>query len=150
MAYATVADAETLYGEDAIAVCCDRDIDGNVDEESFQAHLDNATDTMDGYLLGRYPLPMDSPPSIFKAICVDIARYTASGPSVMTEKIEKLYDKAIAYMGDVAKNRIKLKIAADATTGNASRAAETVTKSSIAILAGEDRHFTRDGLKGIL
>ena len=148
MAYATVANANALYGADAIAVCCDRDPeDGSLDTTSFEVHLDNATDMMDGYLLGRYPLPLETPPAIFKRICVDIARYTASSPAVMTTQIEELYKAAMLYMRDVAQNRIKLKIAPDTTTGNASMASEAVTKSSIAVIAGDERQMTRDTLK---
>lgn len=150
MAYATIADAETLYGAAYIATVCDRDLDGSVDTTSFEMQLQVATDQMDGYLLGRYPLPLETPPAIFKKTCIDIACYNAAPTQdVRTEEMRKRFDDAIRYMEQIACNKIKLKIAEDTTTVNESHRAETVPSRQMTFATGA-RTFTLKNLGRIL
>jgi phage gp36-like protein len=119
VAYATLADAQSIYGADAIAVVCDRDQDGTVDSTSFALHLTIASEQIDGYLLGRYSLPLATPPTIFKKYAVDLAIYNcALGADVRTEEMRLRRDDAISYLDGVASGRIKLIVADSTTTEN--------------------------------
>lgn len=131
MAYASVADAQLMYGAAQIAVCCDRDLDGLVDTDSFQLHLDMATATMDAYLLGRYPLPLTFVPAYFKQMCVDIALHTATPTAdVATLAIEKRWQAAIHFLELVAANRVKLETTPQATAANISATPQSFTPNA--------------------
>ena len=149
MAYATIADAELTYGVGAIAVVCDRDLSGAVDTTAFERQLDIASDQMDGYLLGRYGLPLASPPKLFTKLCVDIAVYnSALTADVRTLEMRQRYEDALAYLRDIALNKIKLVVASSATEVNQSAAADLVIHD-VEIVEGA-REFTRDALDGLL
>lgn len=115
MAYGTVADAQELYGEQAVARVCDRDADGVVDTASFERQLAVAEQIMNGYLLGRYPLPLEPTylvPDVFTKYCCDIAMYnSALGADVRTTEMRQRYDDALAYMKLIAENKIKIPLA---------------------------------------
>ena len=140
-AYATLAEAYELYGEVYIRRVCDRDLDDNVDTASFERHLEIGAQEMDGYLLGRYPLPLAPTyvvPSIFKKMNVDIAVYnSAPDADVRTEEMAKRYDHAIKYMTEIAHNKIKIPLALAETpeeptnVANASRESSTTRGRSI-------------------
>jgi phage gp36-like protein len=150
VAYATQADAELLYGVSYVAVACDRNLDGTLDASSFTLHLAVATDTMDGYLLGRYPLPLLTPPAIFKKLCVDIAIYNAVPTAdVRTLEMRARYDDAIRYMELLAANKIKLKIDVDVTVANASQQSSTTSRRQMSFDCGA-REFRADNLRKIL
>jgi phage gp36-like protein len=148
--YATSAQAITLYGEDYIAICCDRDEDGTLDTASFDAHLQVASDEIDAYLLGRYDLPLASPPAHFQKLCTDIAVYNAAPTAdVRTDEMKTRYEAAIRFMELVASNRVKLKTDTDTTEANESVTPQIQTKSSIVPL-NCDRQMRRDKLRSLL
>lgn len=151
MAYATIDDAETFYGSEYIAAVCDRNADDSVDVESFQAHLDAAHEEMDGYLLGRYSLPLATPPGIFKRRCVDIAIYNAAArPPTLTQEMRDRYKQAIDYMHDIARNVIKLQTAPNTTALNKPHGAEVLTRQDqTGLVQLGARTFTRKSTRGI-
>lgn len=151
MAYATVGDAIEVYGETYITRICDRDDNGVVDTTSFERHLTMASQIMDGYLLGRYPLPHPAPPEIFKQLCVDIAVYRATpNADTRTTEMRTRRDDAIEYMDMIRKNEIKLQYATeDTTTANQSQLAETTPGRTIISTAGA-RTFTPCNTRRIL
>jgi phage gp36-like protein len=146
--YATLADAEELYGSAYVAVACDRDNDGSVDPTSFAKHLEIASREINAYLLGRYPLPLATPPEHFKKLCTDIAIYNAAPTAdVRTVEMKDRYDSAIRYLEKVAENRIKLETQTDGTEINASKEATTTTNRSVSIQVSEgSRVMTRKRL----
>lgn len=129
MAYATLVDAQNIYGADAIAVVCDRDQDGVVDSTSFALHLTIASEEIDGYLLGRYQLPLATPPTIFKKYAVDLAIYNcALGSDVRTDEMRVRREDAILYLRGVAEGRIKLIVADSTTVANAAITPQYTTR----------------------
>lgn len=136
MAYATVADAIAHWGEAAITLVCDRDGDGVLDEPEFERQLTIASQQMDGYLIGRYPLPHPNPPEIAKKLCVDIAVYNSTpGADTRTDEMRRRYEDAMKYMQMVAENKIKWPAVEDPQT-NVANASQ---------LAATDRPTTRAG-----
>lgn len=156
MAYATVQQAVDLHGESAIAVTCDRDLDGTADLTSFTKWLRVATNEMDSALLGKVKLPLVSPPEIFQMLCVDIARYHAAsvGADSMTELITKRYERATAIMSEYAMGKRKVESAPAVTEANLNQTAstETVAERSMSLvwLDSGAREFTTDSLKRII
>lgn len=155
MSYATPQDAQDIYGAAQIAVCCDRDADGELDLTSFQTHLDMASAQMDAYLLGRYSLPLTFVPAYFKQLCVDIARHNASdSEDVSTLQIKERYKNAITYMELVAQNRVKLEVAVNTTSANISHTPQSIVPSEspccAPLVSCGTRLFTSANLKNIL
>lgn len=118
MSYATVQNALDRYGSDYVIVSCDRDGDGTLDTAAFQQALDDATDWMDSFILGRYDLPLLSVPAIFKRYCCDVAIFFASedAGTMTTEKRDRM-TRASEFMELVASGKRRLSTSGAAATG---------------------------------
>lgn len=150
MAYATVTQATDLYGTAYITIACDRDGNGTLDTTSFEKHLATASKQIDAYLLGRYALPLSSPPEYFQKLAVDIAVYNACPTAdVRTVEMTDRYKEAIRYLEMIAQNKIKLETSTNTTEANASASSSIETKTTIEIVS-DDRQFRRDNLKQLL
>lgn len=152
MAYATTADATSLYGSDFVITSCDRNNDGTLDTGAFEVWLDAAADEIDGYLLGRYDLPLVNTPRTLIVMNVDIAIYRASGEAgPMTTIKTKRYEQAIKFLELVASGKIRLIRSGEASTG------ANKPNSSIVVIGRDQaadqpcgsREFTRDKLRGL-
>ncbi len=149
-AYATIAQATEIYGLAYLTIACDRDGNGVLDTDDFNKQLDIATRQMNAYLLGRYSLPLTTPPEHFQKLCTDITVHNcASTNDVSTKKIKDRYDEAIDYMKLIAHNKVKLETSVDATTGNAA-AESSIQTDSVIKIAAADRRFTRRTLKELM
>lgn len=88
-AYATPADLAARYGAAELLALADRDGDGVADAGVVEAALDAACTLADGYLRGRYALPvLVPPPDLLAAVC-DLARallYTLDAPQIVTDR----------------------------------------------------------------
>lgn len=86
---------------------------GNADglSPAAEARLDSiiadATAEVDGYLAGRYSLPVTPLPSVLVRLTCDIARYFLYDDAAH-EQVEKRYDNAIAFLKAVAKGQVAL------------------------------------------
>lgn len=69
--------------------------------------LADANDTIDGYLAGRYAVPLASPPVVVKRLACDLARYFLYDDQV-TDTIQKRYDAAERFFREVAAGRVSL------------------------------------------
>jgi phage gp36-like protein len=108
MAYATAQDIIDRYSADQLLITFDRDAIGQADPEAVARALDDATAEIDGYLAGRYALPLSEPPRILAFMCVDIALYKGSLETAVTDERRRRYQDAIAYLVRVAKGDIAL------------------------------------------
>jgi len=81
------------------------EIDAAVLNQAFVA----AGAEIDGYLQGRYALPLASVPLNLKFMACDIARYQLARGRV-TELVEARYKTAVAYLKSVAEGKIKLSL----------------------------------------
>lgn len=141
MAYATLQNIIDYYGNDQLLITFDRDNNGVVDSEIVAAALDRASAEIDGYLTGRYTVPLVEPvPEILIGFCVDIALYKgAFNPALVTEEKRKRYRDAIRYLEKVAEGRITLGIEKPSQGG-----------SGGASFVAAERITGRDRMKGIL
>lgn len=89
MSYASPADFAARYGTAELLALADRDHDGVADAGVVEAALDAACTLADGYLRGRYALPVLVPPPDLLAVVLDLARaqlYTLDPPQVVTDR----------------------------------------------------------------
>ncbi len=104
--------------------------------------LADASAEIDGYLEGRFALPLTDPPAILARLASDIAMYRlqALRPLHDLEDARRRYDDAIAMLTKVAAGALTLGLAADNQEPPAAGAAEGTE--------GPARVFNRDTLKG--
>lgn len=111
MAYATQQDMTDRYGALALQRLTDRATPpaGAVDAVLLGARLDDASALIDGYLAGRYALPMPVVPAILKVHCCALAMYLLLGEAADKDSAAAADNRAaISYLTKVAEGSILL------------------------------------------
>lgn len=138
--YATRADMVRRFGEEQMILLTDHDADlGVIDSAVLDQALADASADIDGYLGGRYGLPLPTVPSILVRICCDIARYHLyddSAPETVTER----HKGAVRYLEKLAAGTISLGLP-DTTAVTSSATAEIHSAGSV---------FARDKAKAFI
>lgn len=109
MAYASVDD--WLVSEETQAHIGDLDGDGEADPAKVADALQNASAEMDGWLAGRYRVPVADPAAqpVLRVHALNIATYhLARTSSTVTEEIKDRYDASIAYLKAISKGDAQL------------------------------------------
>lgn len=107
--YATPDDMVTMFGEPHMRALTDIDqvAAGEVVTERLQRALETATGEVDGYLVGRYALPLATVPSTVRTHVMCLARYHLMG-STPDERAMADRRVAIAYFDKVASGALPL------------------------------------------
>lgn len=138
MPYAVQQDIIDRYGSDSLYVAFDRDGNGALDTDAVTRSLSDASEEIDTYLIGRYPLPLAATPKILTFICVDIAMYKGSNATAVTEEKRTRYEDAIRLLTKIAKGEISLGLEKPEQGGKGG-----------ASFASSERLFTRNALRGM-
>lgn len=109
MSYATQSDLITRYGEDELVQITGRLGNGSIDTTVVTGALADADAMIDGYLAGRYPLPLASVPPNLVLIACAVARYLV-WKDLATDEIRKRYEDAIRYLERIASGSIPLRM----------------------------------------
>lgn len=109
MPYATRQDMIDRFSEVELVQLTDR---GNVRADRIvdavlNRALDDASAEIDGYLAGRYTLPLSPVPANLALICCDIARYRLQHNEA-AEAVRERYAAAIKFLTKVATGEIQL------------------------------------------
>lgn len=149
-AYATLSQAELLYGPDQIAVAFDFTEDGIADSTRLELHLDVATSQINACLLGHHALPLLFVPQILVKLAVDIALYNAClDQSKRTEEMRKRYEDATRTLDKLMSGKMKLETSENGTSLNQSNDAQIAIGRTVTYETGA-RQFTANTLKGIV
>jgi len=139
MSYCTIDDIRKQVREAELIGLTDEEDTGAVVESVVTAAIESAGVEIDGYLGGRYALPLVTVPAILTKLAADIAVYNlyalGDGPP---ESRKERYDNAVRFLRSVAEGKISLGANDPAGTGTADK--PTVS-------AGE-AVFSQDSLKG--
>ncbi|WP_233113995.1 gp436 family protein [Aggregatibacter actinomycetemcomitans] len=135
MPYATAEGLVKRYGEKSI-----KTLAGSVDSAKVAEALDDASQTIDSYLAGRYTLPLKSVPAVLERHCCYIARYFLE-KNLATEQARRDYDDSIRYLEKVASGTISLGISEDG---------KTVEGDNVAIIESQGSVWARDRAKGFI
>ena len=139
--YAAHADMTTRFGEEEIILLTDVDSQaGVVDSVMLDQALSDASAEIDGYIGGRYPLPLADAPPVLVRVCCDIARYFLHDEHA-PERVAKRYDDAIKFLKSLGKGEISLVMPADA---------EAVESRDTAQITSDGRVFDRDDSKAFI
>lgn len=150
MAYSTLNDLlASLPEETVIELSDDSEEPASVDEDIVNELIEKADNRINGYLRGRYDIPLDPVPDEIKDMSVDLTAYflysrRATGKGVPKE-IEDKYRDAIKLLTDIQAGRFTL----DATRLGAS-SGDTITGSGDVRInkASTDRIFTKELFSG--
>lgn len=141
MAYATAQDMIDRFSEQQLREVTDPEIE-EIKVAALDRALEDATDEIDGYLEGRYRLPLQSPPRSLRILACNIAMYrllTLRQIDVMEDQRQR-YDDAVKYLRAVADGKINLGLALNGQT--------VAPAGGPTLVAGPERTFSRDRLKG--
>ena len=109
MSYASANDLIVRFGEDELIQLTDRDGAGSFDLSALNAVLDEQSAFIDGYLRGRYALPILPAPKQLCGLCGDLARYALyadAAPPIVKDR----HDAALAQLRDLAAGRSRLDV----------------------------------------
>ena len=136
--YATLAELKKKLPADVLVALTDDGGSGVIDTAIIDADLKAADVEIDGYLGGRYTLPLSPLPEIVIKLAVDITIYNLYGRRQgPPEHWQKRYDNAVRYLVKVAGGSVSLGLG----DPEAPAADEAMITSSARI-------FSRETLKG--
>ena len=142
MAYATQQNCIDRYGQNAVIVATDRDLDGAIDTAVLTNALADADSTINGYVGGLPGFPFAPVPDIFETLAVDIALYKAAAPAgVATEEQRKRYDDALKFLSLVGQGKVRL-----ATDDGQ----DIVSHHATAEISSDTRRFSRETMDRLL
>jgi len=141
MAYCTLSDLLKIAPEsDLIELTGDAE-PGVIDTDVVDEYIADAGALIDGYLRGKYALPLSPVPSLLKSLCRDITVYELYSRRMKLkapEALKERRDGAIKILESIQKGTITLGVTDPAST--------TPSSGSVKISA-EDRIFSRDTLE---
>ena len=119
--YAQVDDFVLRIGERESIELTDREMIGVVNEDLLQVALADSSSQIDGYLGGRYKLPLATVPQNLVRICCDLARYhlTSKSSVTMTEEVENRYKFCLKELENISKGVVSLSLDEEAAAESA-------------------------------
>lgn len=111
MSYATLQSLRDRFGEAELVRLTDRATPptGAVAVDVVEQALRDASAEIDGYLAGRYRLPLETVPAQLEGFCCDIARFRLFGDAATERHPARLrYEAAVRYFERVAEGKIAL------------------------------------------
>ncbi len=141
MSYCTTQDLISRFGTDELLQLTDRTNSGMIDEQVTSAAITDASNMIDGYLGGRYALPLSVVPSVLTKYCADIARFNLYDHQVPTA-VENNNSAAMAYLKAVGKGELRLGISSESNESPTSDEAIQMTSSGSV--------FNRNDAKGFI
>lgn len=107
MTYATQDDMIDRFGMPEILQRTDRNRTGAIDAAVLNRALADADARIDGYLSGRYQVPLTVVPHLIVGIACDLARY-ALYDDIVTDGVKKRNDDAIKLLESISKGIVGL------------------------------------------
>lgn len=142
MTYATQSDLVERYGEPMVVDLTDRADPpaGAIDTGVVGRALDDADAMINGYLAGRYKLPLAATPALVRDLAITIAGYKLHRDAV-SEKVRRDFEDARTTLKQIADGVIRLDVAGvePASSGN-----------SGARITDRERPLTAENMKGFI
>lgn len=139
MAYCTLDDIEKKIDKYELIQATDDDDTGSVNVDNVDSAIAAADSEINGYLAGKYSVPLDPVPEILKTLAVDMSIYhiflRRMGPP---EHRKVQYDNSTKFLKSVAKGEIRLGVGDPQGSGSSEQPEFT----------GPVRVFSRDSMKG--
>jgi len=145
MPYCTLEDLiETLPEERIIELSDDSDVPTSVNEDNIDRAIAKADGDIDGYISGRYSLPLTTIPQKIKDISVDLAIYylfTRRPERKAPEEIRIKYSDGLKRLKDIQDGKFLLGITQMGSSGTDITGSEVRTNKT-----STDKKFTKSFL----
>lgn len=141
MSYCTLADLVSQFGTPMLVEATDRAevATGEIDEAAIARAIASADALIDGYLKGRYKLPIADPvPPLLTELSMTVALYKAH-PNVASEHVRENYEDALKMLGQISKGDVRLDadgVEPEASNSQGARITETERPMTVAKLKG--------------
>lgn len=112
MPYNTKQNMIDRYGEEELIQLTDRAASGVINDTVLDQAIADAGAEIDGYLGGRYQLPLAVTPPIITVYACDMTRYRLYDDAA-TEQVEKRYQDALKFLRLAAEGKVQLGPASD-------------------------------------
>lgn len=93
-----------------------------------------ACELTDGYLMGRYNLPLEDAPSILRALCTDIARHWLHRRRINTadfpKSLEDAYKNALKLLEQIRDGKLQLGLRTQSESMGATGAGDSATTAT--------------------
>ena len=126
MSYCTVQNLIDRYSENELIQLSDNDNLGQVNEVVIDQSIADASSLIDGYLGGRYALPITPVPLSLVRIASELTRYYLQ-KGVIQDDVEKRYQNTIKTLEKIASGTLSIGITA---TGDKPASQNTVQMTS--------------------
>ncbi len=110
MAYCTLDDIKKLLPEESLIQLTDDAGSGVVDTDVVDDAIDYADQLIDGYLRGRYTLPLSTVPSFLKKLSIDLVIFYLYGrrPEIGNDNVAKKYVNTVRLLEQIQAGKISL------------------------------------------
>jgi phage gp36-like protein len=108
-AYCTLIDLKNYMPRDVIQQLSDDESTDEIDQDKVDFCVKQASDLIDGYVRGRFPVPIVSVPDMIVDVCVKLTVYFLYKRSLMVtlpDPVKNDYDFAIMILRDIQKGRV--------------------------------------------
>lgn len=139
MLYATPESLIKRYTLDVLLSIARND-ERQLDESKVNEALEDASQTIDSYLAGRYRLPLNAVPSVLERHCCYIARYFLE-KNRATDQARLDYEDSIRFLEKVASGTISLGL---------SDMDESVETDNSAVMESNGSVWSRERSKGFI
>ncbi len=113
---------------------------GIIDESKVKAAIADASNIIDGYLGGRYNLPLANSPAVLVRLCANMARYNLYDNAV-SEVVERNNKAALDFLHNVGTGKIKLGLTSDS---------QELESDQVIQIDSDETVFNRDRSKGFI
>ncbi|MBR0574076.1 MULTISPECIES: gp436 family protein [Pasteurellaceae] len=139
--YANTDDFLKRVGEQEAIELTDREMTGEVNIEVLNTALSDSSSQVDGYLAGRYRLPLKTIPQNLVRICCDLARYRLCSMSshLITDEVIERYKLSLKELENISKGVVSLGITNTDENTNTDNG-----EFSVQFFNGNNRIFKRD------
>jgi phage gp36-like protein len=143
VSYATIQEMISRYpNRDLVQLTNDDPSSSEIQDAPILQAISDASAEIDGYIEGRFELPLAEPPAMLSRLATDIAMYRLQSlrPIHDLADARQRYVDAIAALGKIAAGELSLGLAADGS--------EVRVSSEDGVTHGPRRIFNRKNLKG--
>jgi phage gp36-like protein len=138
MAYCTQQDMTDRFGATELIQLTDRAGAADaIDTTVLGAAIGDAGDTINGYIAGRYDLPLAGTPPVLVRIACDLAHYYLYGVNVVPDVVQKRYDDVIKFLTLLGKGEITLGLGSDGAEVDAADLPEFSSSASVFNRSGD-------------
>ncbi|HBE44269.1 MAG TPA: DUF1320 domain-containing protein [Deltaproteobacteria bacterium] len=143
MSYCTIDDIKRMLPEQDIIMLTNDASTGTVDMDVVADAIAYADQLIDGYLRGRYTLPLSTVPSFLKKLSIDLVIFYLYGrrPEIENENIGKKYTNTLKILEQIQAGKITL---GDAVSGEDLPGPGEYKSNK----TSDDRIFSKDVLDG--